>query len=43
VITSAAGKPLGDAPSGMRVVKVFSDRITHEYFGFDEVPDSIVF
>jgi 3',5'-cyclic AMP phosphodiesterase CpdA len=41
VTTSALGKPLGNSPSGMRIVKVYSDRIEHEYFGLDEVPDSV--
>ncbi len=43
VTTSALGKPLGIAPSGMRIVKVYSDRIEHEYFGLDELPDTIQF
>jgi len=43
VTTSALGKPLGKAPSGMRIVKVFSDKIEHEYFGLEELPDSVVF
>jgi 3',5'-cyclic AMP phosphodiesterase CpdA len=43
VTTSALGKPLGKAPSGLRIIKVFSDRIEHEYFGLDLVPDSIHF
>jgi 3',5'-cyclic AMP phosphodiesterase CpdA len=43
VTTSALGKPLGKAPSGMRIIKVYSDRIEHEYFGLDELPDSIQF
>lgn len=43
VTTSALGKPLGDAPSGMRIVKIFSDKIEHEYFGLEELPDEIVF
>ncbi len=41
VTTSALGKPLGKAPSGMRIIKVYSDRIEHEYFGLDELPDSV--
>jgi len=41
VTTSALGKPLGKAPSGMRIVKVYSDRIEHEYFGLDELPESV--
>jgi len=41
VTTSALGKPLGKAPSGLRIIKVFSDRIEHEYFGLDSIPDSV--
>jgi predicted phosphodiesterase len=43
VTTSAVGKPLGEAPSGMRVVKIYKDRVEHEFFGLDELPDSINF
>ena len=43
VTTSSAGKPLGDAPSGMRIVKVYKDKIEHEYFGFDKLPDTVTF
>ena len=43
VTTSALGKPLGKAPSGIRIVKVYSDRIEHEYYGLEELPDSIQF
>lgn len=43
ITTSAVGKPLGDAPSGMRIVKVYHDRIEHEYFGLEEIPDSVSF
>lgn len=39
VTTSAVGKPLGSAPSGMRIVKVYKNKIEHEYFGLDELPD----
>ncbi len=41
VTTGPVGKPLGDDPSGLRVVKVFSDRIEHRYYGLDDVPPSI--
>jgi 3',5'-cyclic AMP phosphodiesterase CpdA len=41
VTTSAVGKPLGTAPSGMRIVKVYFSRIEHEYFGLEELPDSV--
>lgn len=43
VTTSALGKPLGEAPSGLRIVKVYDDRIEHEFFGLEELPDSIQF
>lgn len=43
VTTSAFGKPLGKAPSGFRIVKVYSSRIEHEYFGLEEIPDSVCF
>jgi 3',5'-cyclic AMP phosphodiesterase CpdA len=43
VTTSALGKPLGAAPSGMRIVKVYMNRIEHEYFGLEELPDSVHF
>lgn len=43
VTTSALGKPLGKAPSGFRIIKVYNDKLEHEYFGLDELPDSVVF
>jgi len=43
ITTSAVGRPLGDDPSGFRVVKVWPDRIEHEYYGLDDVPDAITF
>jgi 3',5'-cyclic AMP phosphodiesterase CpdA len=43
VTTSAVGKPLGEAPSGMRIIKIYSDKIEHAYFGLEKVPDSIQF
>jgi serine/threonine-protein phosphatase CPPED1 len=43
VTTSALGKPLGCAPSGLRIVKIYNNRIKHEYFGLDELPRSVKF
>jgi len=43
VTTSAVGKPLGEAPSGMRIIKVYSDKIEHAYYGLGEAPDSVQF
>ena len=41
VTSGSVGYPLGDDPSGLRVVKVYEDRIEHEYFALDAVPESI--
>ncbi len=41
VTTSSCGKALGKDPLGFRIVKVFVDRIEHEYFGFDQIPSSV--
>jgi 3',5'-cyclic AMP phosphodiesterase CpdA len=43
IITSSVGKPLGIAPSGIRIIKVYPDRIESSYFGLDEIPETIVF
>ncbi len=43
VTTSALGKPLGKAPSGFRIVKVYNDKIEHAYYGLEELPDSVLF
>lgn len=41
VTTSAVGKPLAKYPSGMRIIKVYSDRIENEYYSLEEVPSVI--
>jgi serine/threonine-protein phosphatase CPPED1 len=41
VTTSAVGKPLAGVPSGIRIVKVFNDRIESIYYGLDEIPPQI--
>jgi 3',5'-cyclic AMP phosphodiesterase CpdA len=41
ITTSAVGQPLGDDPSGFRIVKVFEERIEHAYYGLDEVPEAV--
>ena len=41
VTSGPVGYPLGDDPSGLRIVKVYDDRIEHEYFAFDALPDSV--
>ncbi len=41
VASGPVGYPLGEEPSGLRIVKVSGERIEHSYFGLDDVPDSI--
>jgi len=39
VTTSALGMPLGKAPSGFRIINVYHDRIEHQFYGLDELPN----
>ena len=41
VISGPVGFPLGDDPSGLRIVKIYPDRVEHEYFGMDDLPMSV--
>ena len=41
VTTSAVGYPLGDDPSGLRIVKMYGNSIEHDYYGVDHVPCSV--
>jgi len=43
VTTSAVGKPLGKAPSGIRIIKVYPNKIESSYYGLDEIPESVIF
>jgi 3',5'-cyclic AMP phosphodiesterase CpdA len=43
IVSGPVSFPLGDDPSGLRIVKVYDDRIEHEYFGMDDVPKSVSF
>lgn len=43
VTSSAVGKPLANVPSGLRIVKVYSDRIESDYYSLDELPEIITF
>ena len=36
ITTAPVGMPLGNATSGLRIVKVLSDRIEHKYFSLDD-------
>ena len=39
VTTGAVGYPLGDDPSGFRIVKVSQDKVEHQYYGLDHMPE----
>ena len=42
IVTSGpVGYPLGDDPSGLRIVRVYEDRLEHEYFGLDALPETV--
>ena len=41
ITTGPVGRPLGKDPSGLRIVKVYADRIEHRYYGLDDVPAEI--
>jgi 3',5'-cyclic AMP phosphodiesterase CpdA len=42
ITTSALGKSLGNDFSGLRVIKVFSDRIESKYYPIAEIPERII-
>lgn len=41
ITTFAPGTPLGTAPSGLSIVKVFAAHLEHQYYGLDEVPATV--
>lgn len=41
--TSAVGKPLADAPSGLRIVYVYPSKIESRYYSLDEIPSEVSF
>ncbi len=43
IITSAVGKPLGKAQSGIRIIKVYPDRVESVYYTLNEIPVSVGF
>jgi 3',5'-cyclic AMP phosphodiesterase CpdA len=42
VTTSSVGRPLAKAPSGLRIVIVYPDRIESSYYTLDEIPEKII-
>ena len=41
ITTGPVGRPLGKDPSGIRIVQVHEDNIRHNYYGMEEVPETI--
>jgi len=41
VTTGPVGRPLGDDPSGLRIVRVGEHYLDHAYFALDQVPESL--
>ena len=41
VTSGPVGYPLGDDPSGYRIVKVHPDRVEHDYYALGSGPDSM--
>jgi len=41
IVTGPVGKPLGNDPPGLRIVKVFPDRIEHKYHTLDAIPETV--
>ena len=41
VTTSSTGKSLRKDPLGFRIVKVYPDRIDHEYYGYEALPKKV--
>lgn len=41
ITTGPVGKPLGDDPSGFRIVRYSAEGLAHTYYGLDQVPESV--
>ncbi|MEE9166540.1 MAG: metallophosphoesterase [Candidatus Neomarinimicrobiota bacterium] len=41
ITTSSCGAALGDDPLGLRIVKVYPDRLEHDYHAFEEMPTEV--
>lgn len=42
VTTCAIGAPMGEDPSGLRVVKMYENNVIHTYFSLEQMPKSII-
>jgi 3',5'-cyclic AMP phosphodiesterase CpdA len=43
ITTGPAGKPLGESPSGIRIIRIYPDRIESNYYGVNEIPEKVLF
>ncbi len=41
IVTSALGCPLGEEKSGLRIVKVTEEAITHKYYEVKDIPAKV--
>lgn len=41
ITTGPVGRPLGEDPSGFRIVMVYETEIQHQYWGMDDIPEKI--
>ncbi|HWK56806.1 MAG TPA: metallophosphoesterase [Parapedobacter sp.] len=41
VVTGPVGRPLGDDPSGFRIIKYDSGHVSHQYYSLDSIPSTI--
>lgn len=41
VVTGPVGRPLGDDPSGFRIVSYDAGQMSHQYYGLDSIPSAI--
>lgn len=42
VTTCALGAPMGEDPSGLRIVKMYENNVTHIYYPLEQVPSSVI-
>lgn len=38
VTTNAIGAPMGEDPSGLRIVNIYENRIMHTYYSLEQMP-----
>jgi len=42
VTTCALGAPMGEDPSGLRIVKMYGNNVTHIYYSLEQIPSSVI-